>query len=353
MLRSVDDARARALTAYNRNLRGWVFDEPVALSIPLGTPTKKQTNENPAEVLSWREQWTGYAGPGELRWATKRLGNYGSTDIPTHLVLTSREQVASLVRKSQELARILAVKQQLAAIPKDALLSTFGHWRGYTQAEAELLVEVVRWINGHDLSSYYVRELPIRGVHSKWVENHRAVLQAACGNLNFRQPEALCEYRFPGFHGALPFERIAVPAECTAVLVIENRTTFLALPDIPGLMLVNGQGFGALRITAARGFAGKSIYYWGDLDVHGFEILDGFRCGLPETQSVLMDLKTVRAYEDMAVPDRVDQFSYASLTEDERETVSYLRERGLRIEQERILLDYAVEAIKEAMRASD
>ncbi|WP_276651328.1 Wadjet anti-phage system protein JetD domain-containing protein [Corynebacterium vitaeruminis] len=352
MLRSVEDARAKAVVSYNRNLRGWVFGAPVNLSIPLGNPTKKQVNEAPGEVLAWREQWKDFQGPGLVEWTSKRLGNYGSTEIPTHLKLSSKEDVAWFVGAAKELTHILTVYEMLRPLGDQALRSTFGHWRHYSAEEAKLVFDVCTWIKGHDLSEYYVRELPIRGVHSKWVENHRLVLQAACGKLGFKSPENLCEFRYAGFLGALPLVQIELPETCGYVLVIENRTTFLALPDLPGMVLVNGGGFAASRLAEVPWLRGKTVFYWGDLDVHGFEILDGFRRGLPRARSVLMDMETICAFDDMAVADNEYKFAYTRLTEEEREAVYYLRERHLRIEQERILLEYAVDRIVRELRAS-
>lgn len=353
MLRSVEEARVKAAISYSRNLRSWVFGDPVNISIPLGNPTKKQVNEDPEEVLEWRKQWSNFSGPGHIEWVSKRLGNYGSTEIPTHLRLSSREEVARFVGVANELARILAVYETLRPLGDSALQPTFGHWRSYDAKEAQLVLEACLWIKDNDLSRFYVRELPIRGVHSKWVENHRVVLQAACSELNFKTPVNLCEHRYQGFLGALPLAKIELPQTCRHVLFIENRTTFLALPDLPGMAFVNGGGFAASRLAAASWLKDRNVFYWGDMDVHGFQILDNFRKVRPGTRSVLMDMETVRAFEDMAVTDQENIFTYTRLSDKEREAVYYLREKNFRIEQERILLDYAVGRISKEIQDTE
>jgi hypothetical protein len=40
------------------------------------------------------------------------------------------------------------------------------------------------------------------------------------------------------------------------------------------------------------------VYYWGDIDTHGFAILDRFRTRLPRTRSLLMDTGTLLAHRD-------------------------------------------------------
>jgi hypothetical protein len=39
--------------------------------------------------------------------------------------------------------------------------------------------------------------------------------------------------------------------------------------------------------------------YWGDLDAHGFAILNRARSYLPELKSVLMDEETLREHQDL------------------------------------------------------
>jgi hypothetical protein len=42
--------------------------------------------------------------------------------------------------------------------------------------------------------------------------------------------------------------------------------------------------------------AEKQLFYWGDIDVHGFQILAQLRAHYPAVQSLLMDAATFRRY---------------------------------------------------------
>lgn len=349
-MKTLSDVKDRAAISYKRGVRSWVFGEQPQVSIALGSPTKAQAYDSPEEIFTWIDQWKKYSGPGEVTWSTKRLGNFGATQIPTHLRLTNADEVATLVGKKKELDHILSVKAILGEVPEPALRSTFGHWRHYNEAEAHLVTTVVRWLSTHDASTYYIRELPIRGVHTKWIENHKAILTAALGELQFHTPEQLCEFRTPEFHGALPLEKVTCPEMCATILIVENRTSFLALPDIDSLMVVNGSGFGARRLGGATWLEDKHILYWGDMDVHGFHILDSFRVHCPHTESILMDMPTARAYVDLGVEDKNATFPYTHLTKTERNAIDFLKENNLRIEQERIMLSDAVTALQASMK---
>lgn len=77
-----------------------------------------------------------------------------------------------------------------------------------------------------------------------------------------------------------------------SALVIENEITYLSV-DVPdnGVVLW-GKGFEVDRIGCLPWLAAVPIRYWGDLDTHGFAILDRMRAWLPQTESVLMDRDT-------------------------------------------------------------
>ncbi|MGN6524272.1 MAG: Wadjet anti-phage system protein JetD domain-containing protein, partial [Actinomycetes bacterium] len=58
---------------------------------------------------------------------------------------------------------------------------------------------------------------------------------------------------------------------------------------------------------------------WGDIDTHGFAILDRLRAWLPQTRSVLMDRATLLAHRERWVEeDRPTRAALSRLTEDER-----------------------------------
>ena len=61
-------------------------------------------------------------------------------------------------------------------------------------------------------------------------------------------------------------------------------------------MVVFGLGYGLERHAEIAWLREVKVYYWGDLDTHGFGILNRLRRTLPEVQSFLMDRKTLEAH---------------------------------------------------------
>ncbi len=102
-----------------------------------------------------------------------------------------------------------------------------------------------------------------------------------------------------------------------------------------------GQGFDVRRAAALPWLRQVDVHYWGDLDTHGFAILQQLRAWLPQTQSFLMDRQTLLQHRDRWVREpspttaRLDR-----LTAEESalyaELVSDRWGDAVRLEQERI-----------------
>lgn len=127
-------------------------------------------------------------------------------------------------------------------------------------------------------------------------------------------------------------------------VVVENLTTFLALPDLPETVALFGRGFAVDAVAALPWALRAHIAYWGDLDSHGFAILDRLRHHAPHAVSVLMDTETLDAWREYAVPDPSPTRAAPSrLTPDELDALEALTTGGdLRLEQERIPWDWAL-----------
>ena len=71
------------------------------------------------------------------------------------------------------------------------------------------------------------------------------------------------------------------PPGLTARFVVENEITYLAFP-VPDAVVVFGGGYAvaALRVTRLAGR--KDLVYWGDIDTHGFAILNRLRRRFPQ-----------------------------------------------------------------------
>jgi len=77
------------------------------------------------------------------------------------------------------------------------------------------------------------------------------------------------------------------------VFITENRTNGLAFPPMPDSMLIFGLGYGVDRLAEVPWLREADVWYWGDIDTHGFGILNRLRAKLPGARSFLMDRATL------------------------------------------------------------
>ena len=226
------------------------------------------------------------------------------------------------------------------------------------------LLATVRWIEQRQAPGMYLRQVDAPGVDTKFIERHKGVLtelldaqldpsRVVVGAADFAERFGFC--RRPGYvrfrvaGGYRGFSELSVRAsEFTAApegisraYVIENEITYLAFPVPDGAMVIFGGGY-AVPVLAPLGWlAGLDLAYWGDIDTHGFAILNRLRHHLPHARSMLMDRATLLDHRHhwttessptAAMLDRLDQ-AEAALYAD---LVSDTYGPSVRLEQERI-----------------
>jgi hypothetical protein len=211
------------------------------------------------------------------------------------------------------------------------------------------------------------------GVHSKFIESHRGVLAELldlalpadainlgktgfsqfCGRYGFLEKPARIRFRvldsaIPVVHGSgYPDMTLdAVSFGCLKlavkrVFITENETNFLAFPSVRDAIVIFGAGYGWDALAHSHWLKHCSIHYWGDIDTHGFGILNQLRSRFEHVASFLMDRETLDAHT--AVWGHEGQPLVADLprlTSEERDLYDDLRDNrirvGLRLEQEHI-----------------
>ena len=235
------------------------------------------------------------------------------------------------------------------------------------------LLEVVEWVRRHPRPGVYLRQVDIPGVDSKFIEAHRDVLNqwldrvlppaavdpsatAVSGfarRYGFRdRPQRIRLRALDPAHALLPGlgdADITLDAESFArlapvvsrVFITENEINFLAFPPVPDSLLIFGAGYGFEVLAQAAWLSRCQVFYWGDIDTHGFAILDQLRAHLPHAHSLLMDRATLMAFEaQWGVEHKQTLRDLPRLNVEERALYDDLRDnrlgRNLRLEQERI-----------------
>jgi len=228
------------------------------------------------------------------------------------------------------------------------------------------IIEVCRYFIDNPRPGLYLRQLPVR-VHTKFIEENSAILQSLLdflltGHVRDEEQKRLAERYFlkhdePLVRVRLLDEQIifyksirdvsirqsefeVTDWNCPNVVITENKMNFLSLPDLPAaIALWSGGGFNVSYLRNANWLKNKQIYYWGDIDEHGFQILHQLRSYFPYAQSMMMDRQTYDQFKEYAVPGKnnpVEQLIH--LHPDEAALYAFLKTQPgqSRLEQEKI-----------------
>jgi len=152
----------------------------------------------------------------------------------------------------------------------------------------------------------------------------------------------------------LPFDELSLRADSIGslpvarvrVYIVENKVNLLTLPAMKRSIGFGGLGKAVSLLREIGWLSSVPIFYWGDFDVEGFEMLSQIRAIFPQTESLLMHRETFEQFENLAIPwTNQSRFEPQHLTESELELYHHLRNKKLRLEQERIPQSYVASKI--------
>jgi hypothetical protein len=135
------------------------------------------------------------------------------------------------------------------------------------------------------------------------------------------------------------------------VFVVENEVTYLAFPPVPNALVVFGSGFALTGLADLPWLHHKELVYWGDVDTHGFDILNRLRSRFDSVRSILMDRHTLLAHPQQWVTEpNPTARPLAHLTTEEaslyRDLVEGTYGDSVRLEQERIRFSIIEETLE-------
>ncbi|NOQ34337.1 MAG: hypothetical protein GQ569_00395 [Methylococcaceae bacterium] len=241
------------------------------------------------------------------------------------------------------------------------------------------LLRVCAYFEANPKPDCYIRQLDIATVDTKFIEQHKGILTELLDiilPLSARNTavSGLSNHGFERRYGLrydLPLIRLRILDKALAiqnlsdltvtqqefkalnlaaktVFIAENKINGLAFPDVPDAIVIFGLGYAVDLLKDACCLQSAKLYYWGDLDTHGFAILSRLRGYYPQVQSLLMDEKTLQKFELMRVtePENTAELGeLANLTELENKLFKFLQKHLIRLEQERISYTYLLQQL--------
>jgi hypothetical protein len=373
-----EEIRALALKKYPAFLRSIVeANSFFPLPIRFGKPT---TSDSFAQLQKEIETLARGASGYRIEWRevrSPRLG-LGRQKLPEKVWFENESEYLSATGKAQEVARfreqLTVTRQQcpevIAWIQQRPLAAIEQH------TDWPAILQVCTWLRQNPRPGCYAREAPL-AISTKFIDEHQPILREIlplvlapaamdpeandfAARFGFRREEPLIRLRsldpaagprdWPSAvtDFSIPqneFIQLKWPAP--RVLVVENKYTFLSLPQLRGMLAIWGAGGAVELLTNADWVATREVLYWGDLDVMGFHLLNRLRRKFPLVRSIMMDQETLALHEQWAVPCRAPAIEEVDrLTDDERGVCADLRRRCLRLEQEKLPFRYAVDVLR-------
>lgn len=352
-------------------------------TFPLGTVTRTELEAQfPAlqqQALAWQE-WT-ERNQLDLTWASRRV-HRSAQPMPTHVTVADID-TATAVAGGDWPARLRRGRQRARRLhhtfPTGPAARILRETDKYTPTDFDLLIAAACWFRNNNAAGLTPRQVPIPGLHAKWLNTSRHLIAALAerddlGLLPEHPPRIHFTYLDPAhraaggrWHDSATVGDTMTPAYQPHLIVIsENKDTAIHFPALPNAISVEGDGFGAAAVASIPWLAAAPhLIYWGDMDAHGFEIVDNFRReGLP-IRTILMDQTTYERYEKYGSSTdaqgrplkHVARKPLLHLTAIERTLYEHLTDpnwtRYLRIEQERIPLQIAADAVGKATRETN
>lgn len=309
-------------------LASMVTEEPL---FPKKLAFKKPRSSDLSDRFDAVRGWIGELAQAEtsgyrIVWTEVRHRVIGKNALPHEIWVDTTDEALGLIGRRKEAARFSALLDQvkknrpeLVAWLEKRPLKALEHWEHWPH-----FLNVITWLMDHPRPGIYMRQIDLPGVHTKFIEAHRgilselldlclpeeSILSSATGTAGFCQRYGFLEkpitIRFRLLDPDLAvfatgtdqdisvsshtFARLSLSVD--RVFITENEVNFLAFPRAAKSMVIFGKGYGFEMLKSARWLEKCQVFYWGDIDTHGFAILDQLRATLPHTISFLMDDET-------------------------------------------------------------
>ncbi len=344
--------------------------------MPVRGPDSSQLLNRLDDVRRWLARFEKEAAGLDIEYRVVQSRVLGPNRIPVRVTARSFEQLATAIGRIDDaalfdelLAHTVAVVPRLEPWVRNHPMIVLQHATVWDRALA-----TTAWIDQHDVSGLYLRQINAEGVDTKFVERHHRLLDALLcevlaperigatdsagggftAKFGFRSKPSYTRLRFldPALElvaglselTARTEELIAAAPVAERVFIVENEITYLAFPEVAKSVVVFGSGFalgGLARFGRSSWLSDREVVYWGDIDTHGFDILSRLRGAYPSVRSILMDRETLLSHRrQWAVEDAPTNRTLSYLTPDEaslyRDLVEGAYGDSIRLEQERV-----------------
>jgi Uncharacterized protein conserved in bacteria len=376
---------------HRRNLKQRLLQQrPFPIVISLKAPTGQQALGNLDHFHVFFKAWKNFAYSDLVEWQQRQFKQFSAQHVPVKLVIPTFDLLVELLGQEQQFKKwsdkISGVLQQPFVQPPveyalfATLIESLEQVEQYHDQDWQLLIQLLPQLRPNMGAGHYLRALPLQHVDTKFLEKNLAFVETICDVLYQGDIQAtgglltwlncldhpkgwlmikpLCDQVQKAL-GGLPIFQLSMdvlvqfelPAQ--RIIVVENIQSGLALPVMENTIVVCGGGKNIKWLDAAW-LQHKQVYYWGDIDSEGLNILSMVRHKVPDVIPLMMNEATLLQFQDKMVNEPDSVFLEPKyLTVEELILFRQLRSKAYinkRLEQERIANDWIKENLKKQIK---
>lgn len=353
---------------------------PFPIVISLKAPTGQQAFNDMHHFHVFFKAWKNFSYPDLVKWQQRQFKQLATQDVPVKLIIPTFDLLVELLGQQQRFKKISdkisCLLQQPFVQPQveyglfSTLIEHLELVEQYGEQDWQFLMQLIPQLQPNMGVGHYLRALPLQYVDTKFLEKNLVLIEAVCDALcegdiqatgglltwldcldhpkGWLMIKPLCDQVQQAL-GGLPIFQLStdvllqfkLPAE--HIIVVENIQSGLALPVLKNTIVVCGGGKN-IKWLDARWLQHKQVYYWGDIDSEGLNILSMVRQKVPDVTALMMDEATVLQFQDKMVDEPDSVFVEPKyLTVEELILFHKLRSHhyeNKRLEQERITQDW-------------
>ena len=306
----------------------------------------------------------------DINFTERNTKQFGIQNVPTMISFKDETNYLKFIGKEKETAVFRTLTHTtLKEFPQlqETLLKHHATVVQYAN-DWENILRVCRYFQQHPQPHRFVRELNI-GVHTKFVEEHTKILRPLLdvvvgdemvnkeatsffGHFNLKEgdPEVMIrildkDLSYQHFSGlsyitAFVYDIAKLQLPLQRVFIVENKCNLESFNEMQDTVVIWGKGYNVTVLKDVEWLHNVPIYYWGDIDAQGYEILSNFRLHFPSTQSIMMDKEAMENH-----PVRVEGVASQvettlQLTPEENEVYQLVKRENWRFEQELLPYDF-------------
>lgn len=379
---TVKDLKVKADRLYTDYLRSTLTGETF---FPKIIPADKTVSEDfnqmkqqLAEIIAFSKDRRSFGYT--IKYETINTRKHGLQSIPIQISFENESDFLNFIGKESEsrkfqntsrtiLSKFPQLRDWVTKYPIK-IIENVGIW--------DDLLKVCEYFVHNPVPNLYIRELPV-SVHTKFIENNKGILAELLNlllpqesinseygsgkdfekrfNLKYVEPlvrvrildNLLAEKYFTGLDDlSIPISQLnKLKISFARVFVIENKTTFagllnfLTLPHIKDSIALFGAGFSVGNLKNAEWLKESQVFYWGDIDAHGLQILSRIRSYFPSVRALMMDFETLNEHKELwgkGSPTNVTQLTH--LSKSEVDLFEFIKQNNVLLEQEKIPQHY-------------